>query len=126
MATQVLPCVVSLGVCTCLHPQYVDSRCTWLRQQEEVNVRLRSCRDGSVGVWSQFSWLTGSVLWDLPPGLRQAVSGAQVVTLYHTSLSTLEDCWTAVDASAFSLQNVHLHNVKPSFILTSVAGGDFL
>lgn len=86
-----------------------------------------SCRDGSVGVWSQFSRLTGSVLWDLPPELRQAVSGLQVAALHHTSLSASQDLWTAVDALDFPPpQNIHLHTVKPSFMLTSVAGGNSL
>lgn len=75
-------------------------------------------------MWSQFSRLTGSVRWDLPPGLRQAVSGAQVVPLYHASLSAYG---LLLDASAplpTELYNIHLHNVKPSLILTSLAGGD--
>lgn len=52
VAAQVLRPVLSLAVCTYLHPQFVDSTCTTLRLQEEVNGRLCSCRDGSVGVWS--------------------------------------------------------------------------
>lgn len=49
MAAQVLPSVVSLGVSTCLHPQYADSRCTRRRQQEEVNARLRAPVE--MGAW---------------------------------------------------------------------------
>lgn len=64
-------------------------------------------------MWSQFSRLTGSVLWDLPPGLRQAVSGSQVAALYHTSLSASERLRAAVDALDFPPQNIRLHTVKP-------------
>ena len=96
----------------------LDARCTRLRWQDKVNGRLRSCRDGNVGVWSQFNALTGSVLLELPLGLRQTVSGAQVATLYHTSLSVLKRFCTAVSASNFPLQNIHLHIMKPSFFLT--------
>ena len=79
-------------------------------------MRLRAPVEmGAWVCWSQFSRVTGNVLWDLPPGLRQAVSGAQVATLYHTSLSASEDLWTAVDASDFLSQNIHVHTVKPSF-----------
>lgn len=53
-----LPSVVSLGVRTCLHP--LCSRCRRPRKPGEVNARLRCRGDGSVGVRSQFSGLTGS------------------------------------------------------------------
>lgn len=55
-----LPSVVSLGVSTCLHPRCCRRR--RLRRPGEVNVGLRCRRDESVGVWSQFSGRTGSVL----------------------------------------------------------------
>lgn len=46
-------------------------------------MRLRAPVEVGAGVrWSQFSRVTGNVLWDLPPGLRQAVSGAQVAMLF--------------------------------------------
>lgn len=54
------------------------------------------------------------------------MSGAQVATQYHTSLSASEDFWTAVDALFFSPHNSHFLSVKPGFILTSVAVGDSL
>lgn len=54
------------------------------------------------------------------------MSGAQVVTMYHTSLSASERLCTVVDALDFPPHNIHLHTVKPSFILTSVAGGNSL
>lgn len=54
------------------------------------------------------------------------MSGAQVATQYHTSLSASEDLWTAVDALFFSPHNSHLLSVKPGFIFTSVAVGDSL
>lgn len=49
MAAQVLPSVVSLIFYTCLHPQCAYSRCTTLRQQEEVNARL--CAPVEMGAW---------------------------------------------------------------------------
>lgn len=52
-------------------------------------------------MWSQFSRLTGSVLRELPPGLRQAVSGTQVTKLHHTSVSAFGQLCTAVDVSNF-------------------------
>lgn len=55
MAAQVLPSVLSLGVCTCLHPQYVDSRCTRLRRQDEVNGRLSAPVEMAV-------WVCGVIL----------------------------------------------------------------
>lgn len=55
-------CVLGSLYFLCLHPQYANATCTRLMWEDEVNGRLG--RDGSVGVWSQFSGLTGSVLRD--------------------------------------------------------------
>lgn len=87
MAAQVLPSVVSLDVCPCLHPQCVDSRCTRLRRQEEVNARL--CAPVEMGVWacaSQFSRLTGSVLWGRQLGQAGGEWGTGRYAVPHLTL----------------------------------------
>lgn len=121
MAAQVLPSVVSLGVCPCLHPPYVDSRCTRLRRQEEVNARL--CAPVEMGVWacaSQFSRLTGSVLRgpSVRTGRRRVGHRSLRCTTPHSLPRRASE--PTVDVLCISLHNNYLPPLKPGFILTSL------
>lgn len=99
-----LPSVVFLGVSTCLHPLY--SRCRRLRKPEEVNTRLCCCRDGSVGVHSQFGGLTGSVLRYL---LLGQASGEQATGHYTAAVLSFLPWWT------FGMLLLHLTSLYKIF-----------